>query len=97
MTLWISWVGSGMDSRGIAVRIQAGGSDSYFRQSVRTSFGAIPVCWSVETGGFFLGVQRPRREDDLHQVPRLRMNVFIPLLLHIVIMANTETGCLPST
>jgi hypothetical protein len=49
------------------------------------------------TGGFFSGVQRPGREADLQQVPRLRMKGFIPLLLHIAIMAYTETGCFPST
>lgn len=85
-----------MDSGGIAFRFRTGESDSYFHQSVWTNFGALPVCWSVGTGGFFSRVQRPGREADF-QVPRLRMNGFIPLLLHIAIMAYSETGCFPST
>jgi len=62
-----------------------------------TASGPFPVCWSVGTGGFFSWVRRPGREADLHQVPRLRMNGFITLLLHTAIMAYTETGCFPST
>jgi len=93
ITLWISWVSGGMDSWGMEVRIPTGASDSCFRQSVRSSFGALPACCSVGTGGFFSGVQRPGREADHHQVPSLRMNGFIPVLLHIAIMAYRETGC----
>ena len=86
-----------MDSCGIAVRIPTRASDSHLRQSVGTSFEALLAYWSVGIGGFFSGLQRSGREADLHNVPRLRMKGFIPLLLHIAIMAYTETGCFPST
>jgi hypothetical protein len=61
------------------VWFQAGTKYLSLLQCVQTSSGTHPASYSMNTGGFFLGVKRPLREYDHSPrfAPRLRMSVAV--------------------
>jgi hypothetical protein len=53
-----------LHDRGSRVRFPAGAGNFSLHHSVQNGSGAHPASYPKGTGDFFLGIKRPRREDD---------------------------------
>jgi hypothetical protein len=66
--LWDSSVGIatgyGLDDRMIGVRFSAGAGNFFPRRRVQTGSGSHPASYTINTGGFTLGVKWPGREAN---------------------------------